>query len=79
MSLAAKTVVGEVEGLTLARTEFGEPVNLPAPVPGTLIIVSQLVQSALPERTDLVVPAELVRDGMGRVIGCASLGLSSKA
>lgn len=38
-------------------------------------IVSAIVKAALSDRSDLVVPAELVRDTDGKVIGCRSLGL----
>jgi hypothetical protein len=37
-------------------------------------IVSQLIKSALPDRTDLLVPAEVVRNSSGMIIGCRSLG-----
>jgi len=37
-------------------------------------IVSQLVKSALSGRADLLVPAEVVRDSSGNIIGCQSLG-----
>jgi len=37
-------------------------------------IVSQLVKSACPGRDDLLVPAEVVRDNSGNIIGCRSLG-----
>ena len=37
-------------------------------------IVSQIVKSALPNRADLLVPAEVVRDNAGNIIGCKSLG-----
>jgi hypothetical protein len=74
--LASKTVSnGIIGGLPISKTVFGEPEGLPDFVEGTFIIVSQLVKSALPNRTDLLVPAEVVRDGKGNVIGCKSLGL----
>lgn len=74
--LAARTVpAGEFDGIPLTRTEFGEPVNLPDPEEGTLLIVSQIVKNALPWRSDLVVPAEVVRDDKGQIVGCRSLGL----
>ena len=74
--LAAKIVsAGNFEGVPLTRTEFGKPEGLPEAEEGTLLIVSQLIKSALPERTDLVVPAELVRDDKGVIIGCRSLGI----
>lgn len=65
---------GVVLGIPVTRTVFGEPVGLPEPRLGTCYIVSQLVKNALPERDDLVVPAEVVRDAAGNIIGCQSLG-----
>jgi hypothetical protein len=57
-----------------SRTVFGDPQGLPEFVAGTWYIVSQIVKSALPGRTDLLVPAEVVRDASGNIIGCRSLG-----
>ena len=65
---------GVVLGIPITRTVFGEPVGLPEPKLGTCYIVSQLVKNALPERDDLVVPAEVVRDAAGNIVGCRSLG-----
>ena len=74
--LASRTVpAGEHDGIPLSRTEFGEPVGLPEPEEGTLFIVSQIVKNALPERRDLLVPAEVVRNGNGVIMGCRSLGI----
>jgi len=66
---------GEFDGIPLTKSVFGQPKGLPEPVPGTMYIVSGIMKSALTERTDLVVPNELVRDDKGAVIGCRSLGL----
>ena len=52
---------------------YGEVVDLPAPQDGVHYIVSRLVMSACPNRQDLLVPNDLVRDEAGRVIGCRSL------
>lgn len=52
---------------------YGEVVDLPAPQDDTYYIVSRLVMSACPNRQDLLVPNDLVRDEAGRVIGCRSL------
>jgi len=74
--LAAKTVSsGTIDNVPVTKTVFGEPEGLPNFVEGTFIIVSQLVKSALPSRSDLLVPAEVVRDKEGNIIGCKSLGL----
>lgn len=56
------------------RTVFGRPVGLPEPKTDVWLIVSQLVKSALPDRTDLLVPTDIVRDANGSIIGCRSLG-----
>jgi len=63
-----------MDGTPTSRTNFGEPEGLPEFQEGIFYIVSQLVKSALPERTDLLVPAEVVRDETGNIIGCKSLG-----
>ncbi len=59
-----------------SRVEYGEVVGLPPVVEGVYLIVSRLVKSALPDRPDLVCPAELVRDARGNVIGCKSFSLN---
>lgn len=53
-----------------ATPTYGLAVGLPEPEPDTVLIVSSYVQSACPERDDLVVPGELRRDADGRIIGC---------
>jgi hypothetical protein len=83
-----KTVFGEPEGLPEADVIFPYCDNCHSCNPtnckngngnvteiGTYFIVSQLVKSALPERKDLLVPAEVIRDDKGQIIGCKSLGL----
>jgi len=74
--LAVKTVqdVPLVDRTPTSRTEFGEPEGLPDYVEGVFYIVSQLVKNALPNRADLLVPAEVVRDEKGNIVGCKSLG-----
>lgn len=49
---------------------YGDVQDLPDEEFGTILIVSGLVCSALPERHDLVHPVGLVRDDEGHVIGC---------
>jgi len=78
--LEAKTVplgilTDDKFAVPLTYTEFGEAVGLPEYQPGTFYIVSQIVKSALPNRSDLFVPAEVVRDAAGNIIGCKSLGI----
>lgn len=51
----------------------GRVVDLPAAQPNNIFIVSRLVLDNSPDRCDLYVPDELVRDNAGQVIGCRSL------
>lgn len=63
------------QDIPVSETIFGEPVGLPEYKLGTFYIVSQLVKSALVDRHDLLVPAEVVRDSNGNILGCQSLGI----
>jgi hypothetical protein len=69
-------LVGEHDGLPLYQAEFGEVEGLPEPAEGVLYVVSMLVRQAVPERTDVASPGELVRDEQGRVIGCRGLNVN---
>lgn len=53
---------------------YTEVENLPKQVKGTIYIVSALVANAV-KRHDLYIPNETVRDDLGRIIGCKSLGM----
>lgn len=59
--------------IPVSSSSYGEVVDLPASQDGVCYIVSRLVMSACPNRQDLLVPNDLVRDEAGRVIGCRSL------
>lgn len=74
--LSVKTAKGEplFDGTPTSITVFGEAEGLPSFKNGIFYIVSQLVKNALPNRLDLLVPAEMVRDEEGKIIGCKSLG-----
>ena len=70
--------IGEIvtpEGtIPVTQTVFGEVENLPTPEDGTAYIVSSLVASRVPDRKDVFIPNQSVRDDKGRIIGCLSLG-----
>ena len=73
--VTTKTVVtGEINSIPVTTTEFGEVEGLPDPTPDTIFIVSSLVAGRVPEREDVFIPNESVRDEKGRIIGCKSLG-----
>lgn len=67
--------VGDINGIPTIKVVFGEPEGLPEYDPDTVYIVSAFVKSALPDRADLVVPSDPVRDPDGRIIGCRMLGI----
>jgi len=72
--LSTKTIqVGAVDGIPITSTVFGEVQDMPDAVQDTYLIVSRMVLAALPNRSDLLVPNELVRNDKGQIIGCRSL------
>ncbi|MER5182585.1 hypothetical protein ABT009_30250 [Streptomyces sp. NPDC002896] len=62
----------EVNGrpVPVLRLGYGAVLDLPEPEPGTWYVVSRVVADALPERGDLLVPAQLIRDADGNPVGC---------
>lgn len=64
---------GEVLGVPVVETVAAGVEGLPEPRPGVYYIVSRAVAAACPDRDDLLVPDDLVRDGEGRVIGARRL------
>ena len=63
----------KVEGVDVYRTVFGEVTGLPDYEEGVYLLVSAMVREALPLRSDLVSPGQLLRDDDGNVIGCLGL------
>lgn len=68
-----KKELGNVDGILLYETVFGEVEGLPEYESGTINIVSLVVRQACIKRTDLYSPGELVRDDKGQPIGCIGL------
>lgn len=74
--LESQTVqVGNIDGIPITKTLFGDPIGLPEWKVDVYYIVSAMVKNACPFRSDLLVPSEQVRDASGRIIGCKSLGI----
>ena len=63
-------LIGNVDGVDIFRMEFGEVENLPDQQDGVYYIVSAMVAQARPDRHDLLIPAHLVRNEDGRILGC---------
>lgn len=59
--------------IPISHSYYGDVENLPNPMPNTVYIVSALVASRVPTRSDVFYPCCMVRDTQGRVIGCKTL------
>ena len=64
-----------VDGVTIPvnRTQFGEVTGLPDPQPDTIFVVSAVVAQAVPNRADVFIVDDAVRDEQGRIIGAKAL------
>lgn len=74
LSSTTQTVT-EIDGVTITKTTYGDAVGLPERADGVFYVVSQLVKNAFPQRDDLLVPAGMLRDKNGNIVGCTSLGM----
>lgn len=70
---ATSTPAGTHGKIALTRTAFGAVEGLPEPEAGVVFVVSALVRAAVPGRSDVASPGDLVRDASGVVIGCRNL------
>ncbi len=64
-----------VDGVAIpvSHTQFGEVTGLPDPQPDTIFVVSALVAQAVPDRPDVFIVDDVVRDDQGRIIGARAL------
>lgn len=69
----SRKVVDYFGEIPITRSVFGEVENLPEPAAGVRYIVSRIVAEACPQRTDLYIPDDTVRDEQGRIVGCRAL------
>ncbi|MBW6469635.1 MAG: hypothetical protein K0A90_00255 [Methanosarcinaceae archaeon] len=65
-----------VNGVSVYSKTFGSA-EIPEKVKDTMYIVSLAVGQAYPERTDFLIPDQLVRDEKGVVLGCTSFTVFS--
>ena len=68
--------VGNLNGIPLSKTVFGEAQGLPEQKKGTYYIVSSLVCQAYPDRKDFLIVNETVRNEKGQIVGCRSLSVN---
>lgn len=66
-------MTGVFDDIPITSSVYGEITDLPARKEGTIYVVSSLVAQRCPEREDVFIPNESVRDSEGRIIGCKSL------
>jgi hypothetical protein len=64
---------GDVNGIPVHKTSLGKPYGLPEPKEGTIFIVSRQVAEACPERTDLYITDDAIRNESGIIIGVKGL------
>jgi hypothetical protein len=65
-------IVDSIDGIDVCRNVYGEVTGLPEQQPNTLYIVSKIVMDACPDRNDLLIPNDSVRDENGQIVGCRS-------
>lgn len=70
--------VAEKDGIRFVKRKFSEVEGLPAPQPDTLYIVSNIVFEAS-NRSDLIVPADFIRDEKGQIVGCKAFVVKNKS
>jgi hypothetical protein len=69
-----RKLLKEVEGIKIYSKTFGTSDELPPRTEGQYIIVSVPVAQAHPERKDLIIPDDLVRNE-GKIVGCKSFAI----
>ena len=62
-----------INGIPVSKTGYGAVEGLPDRRDGVVYIVSVLTAQAAPDRTDLYIVDELVRDDTGQILGCKAL------
>lgn len=72
--VATKSVqTGEIDGVPIFETQYGQMEGLPEPQTNVFYIVSMLCKQACPKRKDLLIPSQLIRDEKGQPVGCLGL------
>jgi len=73
--LTARTrLIEYIQNIPVTKTEFIDIEGLPEKTKDTIYIVSSLVAQACRDRDDIYIPNESVRNDLGQIIGCRSLG-----
>ena len=67
-----EVAVGDIDGIPIFETKYGQVTDLPEPEPETRYIVSTMVRLAS-DRNDLLSPGQLVLGADGQPVGCKGL------
>lgn len=67
------TIIVDGVAIPVNCTQFGAVTGLPEPQPDTIFIVSAVVAQAVPDRPDVFIVDDAVRDEQGRIIGARAL------
>lgn len=66
-------LINTIDGIPVYRNSYGKPEGLPEPKENTYYIVSALLAQAVPEREDVLITSNPIRDEAGRIVGCGAL------
>lgn len=66
----AGTVEVDQRPVEIIEGVYGDVTGLPEPAPDCRYLVSHMVRMALPQRADLLSPANMVRDEQGNILAC---------
>ena len=68
-----RTLCGTIAGIPVNQCAYGTVQGLPEPAKETIYIVSAITAQACPEREDVYIVDDSVRDETGRIIGVRAL------
>jgi hypothetical protein len=65
-----------IEGVDLIAVAYSVVRGLPEPQPDTIFIVSSMVRTEVPHRTDVASPRDQIKNEYNQIVGCRSLMLN---
>ena len=68
-----RTLCGNIAGIPINQCAYGTVQGLPEPAKETIYVVSAITAQACPEREDVYIVDDSVRDENGRIIGVRAL------
>ena len=68
-----RTLCGHIAGIPMNQCAYGQVQGLPEPAKETIYVVSSITAQACPEREDVYIVDDSVRNEDGRIIGVRAL------